>query len=791
MSNSFQDSISQPSDSTQTNQKIDKNSGVVAGEVSGETVTVIGTQIVHNHPPTSPDLEIPKKSLTSLGKNPYKGLEAFRETDCEYFFGRERLIQELLKRFQNIRADEETIRVLPIYGPSGSGKSSLVQAGLIPKLREQVIPKPSIEVLAPQTSPLQSIALVLAKLATNDPTPVAKAHEFAQELAKRNQSGQCDGLQRITDALSKIIDLPLIILVDQFEEIYTYCQEAEQREEREIREQERDAFIENLFYAAANRDKRVAIILTMRSDFLAATQQHPQLNRLFSTQGFLVPSMDESELRQAISEPAKRSEPPLDEAVIDLLIEQARNREGTLPLLQFALTQIWKGRQAEKDPAETLREIGGVGGALASEAQRVYDSLITIPNGQAIAQRVFLGLVQLGEGTKDTRRRVALETLKARKDDPKQFQRVIKRFTDPGVRLITLSSDISNKTSMAEVTHEALFEHWGSLRDDWLKKKRDDLLLQRRLESSSSYWDQKQRSNGILWRSPDLDLLAAYTKRSGNDMTTLQWEFFQASQWAKRWRVGTVVGGVFVIFTLLTGFLWQQAQARKTIEAIFLGSDTKGMLDALPELQKSADDWRQTVDRGTDRENLSDYYQNHKDELDKAFAYYRNILTATGRLRRADPQNESQLRPMAEKAEKSLAALVSRYRISQLKSDLKPEKQNFGKYLGKPVTDFEDQYSKGALRTTYEILFTSSGAGADLNKDGFIADKQEAAQMPCDTLLDIEKEWSNATKGQYTWNSQNKFSDDPNGRTLYESIFDDFNGSFASEHIESCRKQSR
>jgi hypothetical protein len=146
---------------------------------------------------------------------------------------------------------------------------------------------------------------------------------------------------------------------------------------------------------------------------------------------------------------------------------------------------------------------------------------------------------------------------------------------------------------------------------------------------------------------------------------------------------------------------------------------------------------------------------------------------------------------MAEKAEKSLAALVSRYRISQLKSDLKPEKQNFGKYLGKPVTDFEDQYSKGALRTTYEILFTSSGAGADLNKDGFIADKQEAAQMPCDTLLDIEKEWSNATKGQYTWNSQNKFSDDPNGRTLYESIFDDFNGSFASEHIESCRKQSR
>ncbi|MBF2008078.1 MAG: ATP-binding protein [Chlorogloeopsis fritschii C42_A2020_084] len=789
MSKSFQDSISQPFDSTQTDQEVDKNSGVVAGKVSGETVTVIGTQIVHNHPPTSVDSEIHKKSLPPLGKNPYKGLEAFRETDCKYFFGREQLIQELLKRFQNLQEDEEAIRVLPIYGPSGSGKSSLVQAGLIPKLREKVLPKPSVGVLAPHNSPLQSLALVLAKLATNDPSPVAKTREFAGELALTNQAGNYDGLQRITNTLPGIINSQLIIVVDQFEEIYTYCQEAEQRKDRERREQERDAFIENLFHAAANRDKRIAVILTMRSDFLAATQQHPHLNRLFSTQGFLVPSMDNSELYQAISEPARRSGLLLNEAVIDLLIEQARYREGTLPLLQFALTQIWKGKQTGKDPAETLREIGGVGGALASEAQRVYDNLITIPNGQAIAQRVFLGLVQLGEGTKDTRRRVALEILKAHKDDSKQFQRVIKRFTDPGVRLITLSSDISNKTSMAEVTHEALFEHWGLLRDDWLKKKRDDLLLQRRLESSSSYWDQKQRSNGLLWRSPDLDLLAAYTKRSGDDMTTLQWEFFQASQGAKRWRIGTVAGGVFVIFALLTGFLWQQAQARKTVEAIFLGSDAKGMLDALPELEKSADDWKQAVNKGEKSENLSEYYQKHREDLDKAFAYYRNILTTTGRLRRANPKNESQLRLMAERAETSLAALLYKYRISQLKSDLEPGKQNFGKYLEKPVIKFEDQYSKGALRTTYEILFTNSGAGADLNKDGFIADEQEAAQIPCDTLLKIEEEWSNATKGQYTWNSQKKFTDDPNGRTLYESIFDDFNGAFASEHIESCRKK--
>jgi len=793
MSKSPQDSISQTSDSNQTGQKVGKNYGVVVKEISDGVV--IGSLTIYVTPAANPEPETAQKVPATLGENPYKGLVAFRETDCDQFFGREHQIQQLWNRFRSLHEDDEGIRVLPIYGPSGSGKSSLVRAGLIPELGRRPLPgrnSARAAVLVPDSSPLQSLALVLAQVATKDTSPVAKTREFAGELALINQAGNYDGLQRITNTLPGIIDSPLIIVVDQFEEIYTYCQEAEQREERERREQERDAFIENLFHAAANRNKRVAIILTMRSDFLAVTQQHPQLNRLFSTQGFLVPSMDESELRQAISEPAKRSEHPLNEAVIDLLIEQARNREGTLPLLQFALTKIWKGIQAEKDPVETLREIGGVGGALASEAQRVYDNLSTIPNGQAIARRVFSGLVQLGEGTKDTRRRVALDALKAHKDDSKQFQRVIKRFTDPGVRLITLSGDINDKTSMAEVTHEALFEHWDLLRDDWLKKKRDDLLFQRRLENAASHWNPKQQSNGPLWGSPDLDLLAAYTKRSGDDMTTLQWEFFKASRLAKWWIIGRVIGLVCFILALITVsitvFLWQQAQARKTIEAIFLGSDTKGMLDALPELHKSADDWRQAVDRGKDTENLNDYYQNHKEELDKAFAYYRNILTTTGRLRRANPQSENQLRPITKKAETSLAKLLYKYRISQLKSDLAGK--NFGKNLGKPVIDFEDKYSKGALRTTYEILFTNFGAGADLNKDGFIADKQEAAQMPCDTLLEIEKEWRNA-KGKCTWNSQKKCTDDPNGMTLYESIFDDFNGAFASERIEFCRKQSR
>ncbi|MGI0484863.1 hypothetical protein ACN4EK_05445 [Pantanalinema rosaneae CENA516] len=458
----------------------------------------------------------------AIGLNPYKGLLAFHEEDSDHYFGREVQIERLWTLLRNLYEQgtlaTPALRVLPVLGPSGCGKSSLVRAGLIPDLARHPLPgrkQAIVAVLVPGSHPVEALAGVLARIATQDSTPVAKTREFVAELKQVTETGQYDGLRRIADLLPEIADSPLVILVDQFEEVYSLCREAT----------ERTTFIENLLDAAADTSRRVSVILTLRSDFLGETQRHPVLNQVIANQGVIIPAMDQSELRRAIAEPARLAGHPLDEATIDLLIQETEGREGALPLLEFTLTRIWEGLAVGKAPAETLKEIGGVGGALAGEAQRIYDSLN--PDEQEIARRVFLGLVQLGEGTKDTRRRTEIQNLTSYRDQPDQVKQVIARFADPGVRLITLASGARADT--AEVTHEALFEHWQKMKD-WLDGSRNDLRFQRRLDEAAVHWQETGRAEGSLWRPPDLDLLRRYHHRTGNDMTPLQVEFCKASE---------------------------------------------------------------------------------------------------------------------------------------------------------------------------------------------------------------------------------------------------------------------
>jgi uncharacterized delta-60 repeat protein len=489
--------------------------------LGGMVVYVSGGQAIIN---TGREEPAPNEKAIPVGPNPYKGLTAFQETDGDRFFGREKQIAALWEKLRSLHETKSTIRVLPIYGPSGSGKSSLARAGLIPELARHPIPgydRARVAILVPGTHPLESLATVLARIVTQDLTPVAKTREFAGELKQGNEAGEYDGLRRIADVMPDIAIAPLVVLVDQFEEVYTLCED----------KTERDAFIGNLLHAAGDRAKRVTVIITLRSDFLGETQKHPVLNGLFSEQGYLVPAMTPEELRQAIAKPAELAGHSLDSATIDLLVKDTEGREGALPLLQFALTRIWEGLDEGKSPAETLKAIGGVGGALAGEAQRIYDSLDE--EGRAIARRLFLGLVQLGEGTKDTRRRAFLDSLVSHQDQPTQVKQVIGLFASPGVRLITLSA--SSNTETAEVTHEALFDHWQQLQG-WLEGGRSDIRFQRRLDEAARYWDENNRPEGNLWRPPDLDLLQQYHERPGNDLTPLQMEFFKASGQAEEHR---------------------------------------------------------------------------------------------------------------------------------------------------------------------------------------------------------------------------------------------------------------
>ena len=503
----------------------------------------------------------PAKALKDIAPNPYVGLAAFREEDARRFFGREEQTKSLLARFRLLHkipsGQEPPLRLLAIHGPSGSGKSSLTRAGLIPELARRPLPgldKARVASLVPGSHPLEALAAVLARVALNDPAPVAKTREFLGELRRKSEDGKQDGLRRIADALPRIHTARLIVFIDQFEEIYGLCENQE----------ERDIFLANILEAASDRSGHVSVLLTLRSDFLHETQQHPRLNTAISEHGFMVPIMTEAQLRRAICQPAREADHPLEEPLVDLLISQVRGRIGALPLLQFALTRLWNGLSEGISPSETLDRIGGVGGALAGEAQRIYEGLSV--DDRAIARRAFLDMVQLGEGTLDTRRRVPIADIVAFGIDSKRVRNVLGSFSQPEARLITLSGT-DDGTEAAEVTHEALIEHWTLLRD-WLSENRGDIRFQRTLNGAARRWKAQGHLSGSLWRSPDLDLLKAFHERSAEGetplrLTTVELEFFLASQNAHRRRnaiVAIAIAAIGLLALICAGLLVQQGK---------------------------------------------------------------------------------------------------------------------------------------------------------------------------------------------------------------------------------------
>jgi WD40 repeat protein len=495
-----------------TQQVVQTNYGQVIARVENLYVYYSAPRTVEPTPQTV--------DTSDIGPNPYRGLRAFREGDHAFFFGRRQQTYTLWKTLKALYDHPSAIRFLPVYGPSGSGKSSLVRAGLLPMIGQRSLSSQEhtrVAILEPRTQPLWGLALALARMATGEDSLIAKAREFNRELQQRNDQGRYDGLWRIVRSMPGTELSPVIVVVDQFEEVYSQCKDKHQRQ----------LFIDNLLTAAADKSRLVIVVVTLRSDFLGETQAHPWLNRLFSKHGYLVPAMNDVELKQAISEPAAKAGHPLDAATVKLLIQETQQREGALPLLQFALEQIWEGLREGKAPGQTLEDIGGIGGALAKKAEAIFRALKT-EEKQAIARRVFLGTIQLGEGTRYTRHPAQVSDLVTQQATEAQVREVIERFAWHEARLLTLSADNEGNETV-EVTHEALIEHWQRL-NDWLKDNWQDIRFQRRLEEAVRHWNSNDRAKGLLWRSPDLDLLRQQWQKNRAYFTSLQKTFLETSE---------------------------------------------------------------------------------------------------------------------------------------------------------------------------------------------------------------------------------------------------------------------
>ncbi|QTE03111.1 hypothetical protein [Streptomyces cyanogenus] len=447
---------------------------------------------------------------------PYRGLARFEPTDADLFFGRDELTERLFQQACSRR-------FTAVFGPSGSGKSSLLRAGLIPRLRTpgQSGPRPAaLRVLTPGEHPMRT---------------------HAERLAPADGDGDT------------------WLVVDQFEELYTLCTDPGEREE----------FLGHLL-ASTDPVSRLRVVIAVRADFLGRCAAHPQLTAALQNATVLSGPMSRDELREAIVKPAQWTGLIVERALSARILEEVEDEPGALPLMSHALLETWRRRRGRALTLEAYEAAGGLHGAIAHTAEGAYARLT--PAQADLARRIMLRLITPGEGTPDTRRPVPRTELAF--DSPTDTAVVLDRLAR--ARLLTLDHDT------VDLAHEALITAWPRLRQ-WIGDARERLRLHRQLTEAARTWDDLDRDKGALYRGTRLDaaeeaFIVAEHKR---ELTALERDFLTASVEMRRReqraavrttrRLRSLVAGltalVLVACAAVTVALQQRAAARAERDA--------------------------------------------------------------------------------------------------------------------------------------------------------------------------------------------------------------------------------
>jgi WD40 repeat protein/DNA-binding SARP family transcriptional activator len=472
------------------------------------------------------------------GEAPFKGLQYFDVADAGLFFGREALTARLVGHIRQMvdvgvgaglapvpnPSDGEKTDLplqdgccfLAVVGASGSGKSSVVRAGVVPALMSgkpladgTLPPEGSwgwhIHVFTPTAHPLETLAISLTREAESLTAVTRMMDDFAQDprslqvYAQRLYTPTNPGLTG---------KCRLLLVVDQFEELFTLCRS----------EAERTAFLDNLL-TAAQAGGPTQVIVVLRADFYGHCAQYPLLRQALCSRQEYIGPMEARELRCAIEAPTQHNGWRFEPGLVDLILRDTGEEPGALPLLEHALLETWLRRSGSKLTHQGYVDAGGVHGAIAKTAESVFTRLT--PEQQGLARRIFLRLTGLGEGTQDTRRRAPLSELAPTGEDTLQVNNLLKQLAD--ARLITLSEDT------AEVAHEALIREWPVLRQ-WLSEDRDGLRLHRHLTDSAEAWAEVERDAGELYRGARLAQAQEWAQSHPDEMNALEEEFLQASQ---------------------------------------------------------------------------------------------------------------------------------------------------------------------------------------------------------------------------------------------------------------------
>jgi WD40 repeat protein/DNA-binding SARP family transcriptional activator len=435
--------------------------------------------------------------------NPYKGLRAFDETDAEDFFGRDGLVDEVLAR---LAGGGPRGRLVLVVGGSGSGKSSLVRAGLLPRVRRGAAGGSErwfVAAIAPGASPFKELAESLRRVA------VVESDRLAEELAAGDE-----GIDRV---VRRVVPEggELLLVVDQLEELFTLADDGEQR-----------AFLDGLTHAVSVADSRLRVVATLRADFYDRPLRFERFGTSVGAATVPIAAMSAAELEAAIVGPAGRVGGHVEPALAAELVGAVLHEPAALPSLQFTLYEL-----AERSPDRNLtlaayRELGGVDAAIAARAEELYRSL----DDQARdgVRRLFERLVVVGaEGEPTRRRALRSELAAAAGPSAGEVLDVIEVWAQ--ARLLTLDRHPESREPTVEVAHEALLREWPRLRG-WLEHDREEILALGQLREAATSWAELDHDQGALYRGSRLEVALDISEGRSGSLPALEREFLDASR---------------------------------------------------------------------------------------------------------------------------------------------------------------------------------------------------------------------------------------------------------------------
>lgn len=715
-------------------------------------------------------------------RSPYKGLKRFNFGDRCYFFGHDPLIKRLLKAI-----NERSFTL--VLGASGSGKSSLIRAGVIPEFQQSLGHERFYHfVFTPGQDPFVSLYRCL--LAED------KDYSFDEEQVSFIRQGKPRTLERVLAEL-KQPDERWMIFIDQFEQLFTTCAD----------DQRRKNFIDNVVSVANRNDGTSRLVLAMRSDFLEQFSFYSNLGTIANDNMHLVTEMYPDQLREAIEQPAALHGVVFEPGLVNQIIKEVEGQSGYLPLLQYTLNLLWeyecKTIEADGKPSirdrhlnkSSYRALEGVRGALQKRINDIYIRLDQ--DGKLASKQIFLKLANIVEteaGSRAVSRKAYLDEFSEGTQST-----LLQKFINENILVSTdetlktgfgtaVSEITYERHAVIELAHEIILSSWDELKS-WLEEEKEAIILKNWLANETYRWlaikeKNEDKAKLELLRGTRLEQVADLQGKNGfqklGGLTENENQFLNESlkerarkikleqerqrkeleQERKARRAAQSRNLILLVsmaaMIVVGAIAWFQSRQRQFLEVtrdVLVGKVNPELTTVLPDLLQEANKLKESND------------------IDNALEFYRGIITYIDQLNSqkklqntgiSEDENAARLVAIRTEAEQSLIEIIQIHKLPQIEKAL--SNGQIGEIASSDFSSPDTLFTSGALKETYITLMID--VGADINNSGLIINMTEANRLPCEILKQIEELWLQYSDQQCAWYGASSKLRDPDCEKL-------------------------